>query len=81
MRTYMLDSLVDEEIEVSYIVNGRKEYCTGTLTGHDFDVIGIENSRDGNRKIIFKNNIVEIVKTKSNNKAESNSGYVEWTFG
>lgn len=80
MRTYMLDSLIDEEIEVFYIVNGRKEYCTGTLIGHDFDVIGIDKNTDGSRVMIFKGNIVEIVKIKSSNKAENNSKYVEWTL-
>lgn len=80
MRTYMLDSLIDEEIEVFYIVNGRKEYCTGTLIGHDFDVIGIDKNTDGNRVMIFKGNIVEIVKTKSSNKAENNSKYAVWTL-
>ena len=77
MRTYMLDSLVDEEIEVCYIVNGRKEYCTGKMIGHDFNVIGINKNIDGSIFMIFKSNIVEIVKTKSSNKVENNSKYAE----
>ena len=80
MQTYMLDSLIDENIEVLYTVEGREEYCTGTLIGHDFDVIGIDKNSDGRRVMIFKSNIVEIMKTKLSNKAESNSKYVEWTL-
>ena len=80
MRTHMLDNLIDENIEVLYIVNGIKKYCTGTLIGHDFDVIEIDKNTDGRRVMIFKGNIVEIVKTKLSNKTENNSKYVEWTL-